>query len=767
MRCSMILRISVFLCLCQSVWLNAQTLPYTKLYDDNLLSSIYITLPADSLEELYNNLENELEYHASFVFDDGSSSDTLENIGFRLRGNTSLGSAKKSFKVSFNTYEPGRKYEGVEKLNLIGMHNDPTMVREHLYFETYNALGLPEHRSNFVRLYINGDYYGLYTNMEHIDEVFVGNRFGNDQGNLFKCTWGADLQWRGDNPDEYINHGYELHINDDTDNIGDLIHFIDVLNNTPDAEFMCAIEEVFNVQGFLQTYALDISTGHWDNYGGNQNNYYLYQNLSSGKFEFLSFDADNSFGVDWLGFDWTEKDVYDWPTGWYTLPLISRLLSFDTYRAQFSYYLTDMIQHALDPALVESQVLAWRTLIAEAALEDEYRTYDWGYTYDDFWNGFTENGIDGHTPYGITPFAELRALSTSIQTETTPLPPIVRYLETNPMLPSAGGTCSLITSVIDDGSISSVTLEYKYTYGGPSFTTPLFDDGLHNDAAAGDGIYATSISIGSSVTAIFYKIIVTDNEGLSTNYPYCDDYTELTLFTNNINMVINEVMSANTTVLADESGDYDDYIELFNAGATTISLYGYFLSDDPTQPWKWRLPDLVVQPGAYLLIWADDETEAGSFHTNFTLDNDGEWLGLYSPAGMLYAPVDTLHMPALGNDQSWGRLPNGSGAFTMLPYPSPGANNQVDTAAHDLNLPVLVGNPSTGYSSLWFEADGISYYEVQLTDMNGRNMGMLYSGIPMEGMTAADFQTEKLSPGVYYVQLVTAHFSQSFPLVKI
>lgn len=71
----------------------------------------------------------------------------------------------------------GRKYEGVEKLNLLGMHNDPTMVREKLYFDTYNAMGMPQRRSNFVRVYLNDDYYGLYTNMEQIDEVFLKNRF--------------------------------------------------------------------------------------------------------------------------------------------------------------------------------------------------------------------------------------------------------------------------------------------------------------------------------------------------------------------------------------------------------------------------------------------------------------------------------------------------------------------------------------------------------------------------------------------------------------
>jgi spore coat protein CotH len=87
----------------------------------------------DSLTELYTYVESNHEYNVLFIYDNGIHRDTLYNTGFRLRGNSSRYSAKKSFKVSFNTYDPGRKYEGVEKINLNGSHNDPSMVREKLF----------------------------------------------------------------------------------------------------------------------------------------------------------------------------------------------------------------------------------------------------------------------------------------------------------------------------------------------------------------------------------------------------------------------------------------------------------------------------------------------------------------------------------------------------------------------------------------------------------------------------------------------------------
>jgi len=102
-----------------------------ELYVDTTVPRIDITVHPDTLAWLYewDNLESDIEYTAAFVFDNGHVRDSIYPVGFRLRGNTSRYSQKKSFKVSFNRFTSGGKYYGVEKLNLNGEHNDPSVIR--------------------------------------------------------------------------------------------------------------------------------------------------------------------------------------------------------------------------------------------------------------------------------------------------------------------------------------------------------------------------------------------------------------------------------------------------------------------------------------------------------------------------------------------------------------------------------------------------------------------------------------------------------------
>ena len=124
-------------------------------------------------------------------FESAGSTDTVSNIGFRLRGNTSRAADKKSFKISFNTFNPGGSWEGIEKMNLNGEHNDPSVIRARLIWEGMRDAGLPVSRSNHVNLFVNGVYHGLYYNLEHIDEEWLEKRFVQDHGNLWKCTCGG------------------------------------------------------------------------------------------------------------------------------------------------------------------------------------------------------------------------------------------------------------------------------------------------------------------------------------------------------------------------------------------------------------------------------------------------------------------------------------------------------------------------------------------------------------------------------------------------
>ena len=178
---------------------------YAPIYKDDVVGRVDITIPPDSLNIILapGNEESDYPFHATFLFDNGTIRDTFQDIGFLLRGNTSRYSMKKSFQISLNTYAPGRSWYGVEKINLNGEHNDPTVSRAKIAWDLLRDIGVPAPRSSHVQLYINGEYYGLYANVEHIDEEFAQTRFGNKDGNLFKCLWPADMDYLGSDPNLY------------------------------------------------------------------------------------------------------------------------------------------------------------------------------------------------------------------------------------------------------------------------------------------------------------------------------------------------------------------------------------------------------------------------------------------------------------------------------------------------------------------------------------------------------------------------------------
>ncbi len=139
-------------------------------------------------------------------------------------------------------------------------------------------------------------------------------------------------------------------------------------------------------------------------------------------------------------------------------------------------------------------------------------------------------------------------------------------------------------------------------------------------------------------------------------------------------LYINEFMASNQTTIADEFGDYADWVEVHNAGTTPIRLRGMYLTDNLANPSKWSFPDTVIAPGGYLLVWCDGEYRQGALHASFRLSADGEQLGLFAAQGDRVSFVDTLTFGPQRTDTSWGRLPDG-GQWTELPYPTPGDRN--------------------------------------------------------------------------------------------
>jgi hypothetical protein len=138
---------------------------------------------------------------------------------------------------------------------------------------------------------------------------------------------------------------------------------------------------------------------------------------------------------------------------------------------------------------------------------------------------------------------------------------------------------------------------------------------------------------------------------------------------------VNEIMAANRVTLLDEAGDADDWVEIFNTGATPVNVEGMFLSDDPADTQKWSFPDTIITPGGYLIVWCDNEPEEGPLHTSFNLNADGEFVGLYEYLAIGNDVVDSTSFGHQATDVSYGRYPNGTGPFGFMPTPTPSAEN--------------------------------------------------------------------------------------------
>ena len=716
----------------------------------------------DSLNEMYAELENEYEYAVQFIFDGLTQQDTLEQVGFRLRGNTSLYSGKKSFKISFNTYQAGRTFEGAKKLNLIGNHNDPTMVREKLYFDIYNYMGLPMRRVGFAELYINGNYFGFYTVVEEYDDVWLRDRYGDDSGPIFKCLYGSTLTYQGTNTGAYST--YEQQNHEQKDMKDELVMLTDVLNNTPLAELPCALEPIFDVNQFLKIYALDISCGHWDNYGANQNNFYLYHDRISGQFKFLSYDCDNVIGIDWLGIDWADRDVYTW--NFDGRPLVERLLEIDTYYERFTYYLKEIANYYMLEDYWFPKIDAMRDLVAPSAVDDVFRSFDYGYTYADFLDGFDTNDIDGHTPYGIKNFITLRNTNTLNQVESFDIHPIIHHPEISPLLLTEGSTVTIQVLVEDDNAINNVTVTYAFD-DVPAGSITLYDDGLHDDNLAGDGRYGNTLTLTGAEHSLSFTLTATDNASQTSTYPTCGDifkeigYTSPTL-------VINEVLPDNNVTVPDASGEYPDFIELFNYGIYSVALGNLSISDEPNRPTKWFLPDMLIPAGGYVLLFADNETEQGLNHVSFTLDAENDELAVHAPVTSGYAIIDSTSWNDVPADISWGRLPNGTGSFTLLSYITPGFSNDVETDTVPSTFEVtLTNNPGNGLSTLTLQLPADELVRLTIFNTEGKSVYSEPSAYLTAGLYSYSLDVTGLGSGTYYLHIVHGNQRVVLPYIVL
>jgi hypothetical protein len=201
---------------------------------------------------------------------------------------------------------------------------------------------------------------------------------------------------------------------------------------------------------------------------------------------------------------------------------------------------------------------------------------------------------------------------------------------------------------------------------------------------------------------------------------------------------INEFMASNSITLADEDGDYSDWIEIYNPTAAAIDLLNWSLTDDKASPQKWHFPQVSLAANSYLVVFASGKDRAlpgQELHTNFKLSGTAEYLALSDPNGAIATAFD----PSFPEQQPDVSFAYYEGDYVVSSSPTPGAVNQF---ADQQVLPPPVFDHEHGFYETPFEVTISSelsavqiYYTTDGSEPSDEN-GIQYSApVPIQTTT--------------------------------
>ena len=342
------------------------TVPF---YDLGTLRTLFFEFEDANWErQLMAFKETDVEVPATLVVD----GKTYKDVGVQFRGNTSFSwvpeGQKHSLNVSIDKFVKDQSLLGFTSLNLLNGHSDPSFIHSVLYLQAARAF-IPAARANFVRVVINGEYWGVYPNVEQINKPFLREWFKNDTGARFKApgmlNGRAGLEYWGDNPARY-KQTFEIKSKDDPKAWEALIHLTRVLNTTPSAGLETALSPILDIDGALRFLALDATLSNNDGYWVRGSDYHLYRD-PGGKFHIIPNDINETYGGTAPGFPMNGGPTGPDPLAGLndsTKPLRSKLLAVPSLRAKYLGYTREIANKWLDWKTLEPIATRHHNLIA-------------------------------------------------------------------------------------------------------------------------------------------------------------------------------------------------------------------------------------------------------------------------------------------------------------------------------------------------------------------------------------------------------------------
>lgn len=693
-------------------------------YDETQVDTLFLQFSQTNYWTLLaQNYEDKIEIPATLTH----NGVVYDSVGVRFKGNTSYkrlrNSDKKSFAISMDGFIDGQDIEGYEALNLSNAFQDETAMREIVYLN-----GIRKHiaaaKGNYVQLYINGQNWGVYPNVQALNKEHVGEWFLDNDATRWRCEASVDLgptsprfnvgfsslNYLGDAASDYTNH-YTLKSADKADPWLDLAVACSLIDKTTSSAGVLALRERVDLDQTLWFIASEIMFTDDDGYvfkGGMD--YYAYFDLATNRLLPIEYDGNSCMAANkatsWTPF-YKETDA--------DFVLMNKLMKVPEIRQRYLAHFRTMLRTSFDTARLIAQIDNYSALMSQRYAKDPKAM-----------STFQE-----HT-------TEIASLKQFVRTRSN-------YLWSNAEIMQQGVAISdvshfvngtqwadpknsektlVLATAASSSSVQEMNLFMGTGLAGNFTSLPMFDDGSHGDGAAGDGQFGVYIPEQVGGQYVRYYIESVSNNSANTRV-YEPAGAEHEVFIYQVKtgskveseVVINEVMASNKVSIADQDNEYDDWIELYNNGNTTVDISGYYLTDNNTEFLQWQFPaGTTIDAGEHLIVWCDNDLDQKGLHANFKLSSNGEKVYLVNAQGNI---ADEVVFGEYKSEYTYSRVPNGTGNFDWQ-HPTHDMSNETSlgmVAEEKANRFAIFPNPAIAEFTIdlgvAFQNETLSIFNVQ------------------------------------------------------
>lgn len=622
----------------------------------------------------------------------------------------------KNFKYPFFQDSEIEKYKRI--LLKAGGHRPDCFPRDDLGNMLTKGLNVEQQHFRHVIVFVNGEYWGIHSIKERMDTYFIQNLYGIDDNEITMLDQEYDVQ--GDGHSE------------DSAKMKNLEGFVDINDMNVPSNYSYVSRRI-DIDNYIDYMAAEIFLSNED---------WVYSNVNiwrktgdfdpskpaghDGKFRWALYDLDGTFGGSCANAFYTVNTLASATITGGEFSSYSRffrgMLESEEFKIKYINRMNDLANSWLSNAEMDHKMDSMYNMITPeifenanrwlypsyaSNLEDRYAEVPTIGRWDELWDL-------------LHLFAERRG----------------RKVREH-MMEKWGYPDDTTTVTIDVNDVNMGRVKIN------SILINANLPGVTDEMYPWNGIYINTVTVPlMAVPLPGYRFIEWLETGETNDTILWTPSTEVTytaMFEEDDSyqsVLINELMPSNSDYLADNFGQNDDWLELYNPNTYPVNLSGCKLR---RADFEWTLPnEFIIPANDYLMFWHDNETYQGTNHVGFKLSNIIDTVFLISQQG---EEMDYLRYPNTTTDNSYGRYPNGSETFSVFTYPTPLANNDIS----GLNETVIILTPLSAYPNPAREIIMLNKkVDFVLYDLKGSAV--------LQGINQQKFNVTNLKKGIYILR---------------